>query len=87
MLQVLVVAVLVAGCFFYAAWALMPASARKRIAALLLARPLPAFMAEALRPHAAGASGCGCAGCDRSAKPKAARSGATPITFHPRRQR
>jgi hypothetical protein len=87
MLQALVVAVLVAGCFFYAVWTLMPASARKRIATLLLERPLPAFVAEALRPHAAGASGCGCAGCDLSAKPKAARSGATPITFHRRRQR
>ena len=87
MLQALVVAVLVAGCFLYAAWALMPASARKRIATLLLARPLPAFVAEALRPHAAGASGCGCAGCELSAKPKAVGPRATPITIHQRRQR
>jgi hypothetical protein len=87
MLQALVVAVLVAGCLFYAVWTLMPASARRRIATILLARPLPGFVADALRPYTSSASGCGCDGCNRSSRPGAAPSGATPITFHRRRQR
>jgi uncharacterized membrane protein YccC len=89
MLQALIVAVLVACCFVYAAWALIPAAARKWLASRLLERKLPAFLAEALRPYATAASGCSCDGCDRSGKvaPRAAASGSKPITFHPRRQR
>jgi hypothetical protein len=86
-LQIMIVAAVVGCCFVYAAWALMPASARRWIAAGLLERRIPAFVAEALRPYASASSGCGCDGCDRSAKPKAGRAAATPITFHPRRQR
>ncbi len=87
MLQVLIVAVLVACCFVYAAWVLLPASARRWVAARLLERRLPAFVAAALRPYASAASGCGCDGCDRSTTAKTARPAAAPITLHPRRQR
>jgi hypothetical protein len=88
MLQILIVAVVVACCFVYAAWALIPAAARKWVASSLLERRLPAFLADALRPYATAASGCGCDGCDRSGKAaSAAASGSKPITFHPRRQR
>jgi hypothetical protein len=86
-LQILIVAAVVACCFFYAAWTLMPAPARRWIAARLLERRLPAFVAEALGPYASASSSCACDGCDRSAKTKTDRPAATPITFHPRRQR
>jgi hypothetical protein len=87
MLQILIVALLVAFCAFYAVWTLMPAAARKWVASVLLERPLPAFVAERLRGYTSAASGCGCDGCDRSVKSSTATSGATPITFHRRRQR
>jgi len=87
MLQIAIVAVIVTLCFGYAGWTLMPAPARKSIASALLARPLPGFLADRLRPYATDASGCGCDGCDRAAEPKAAKPVAATITFHPRRQR
>ena len=88
MLQALIVALVVACCFVYAAWALMPAAARRWVASSLLERPLPVFLADALRPYATAASGCGCDGCDRSGKvAPATASGSQPIMFHPRRQR
>jgi uncharacterized membrane protein YccC len=88
MLQILIVAVVVACCFVYAAWALSPATARKWMASRLLERRLPAFLADALRPYATAASGCSCDGCDRSGKAAPATASASkPITFHPRRQR
>ena len=91
MVQTVVVAFLVAGCAVYAAWALMPAAARRGIALALLKRPLPGVAARFLRRHAEAASGCGCDGCDRnvgaaptpSARPPA--EGA-PLVFHPRRR-
>ena len=87
MLQILIVAVLVACCFAYAAWALIPAAARKWVASRLLERRLPGFLADALRPYATAASGCSCDGCDQSAKAAPAAPAVKTITFHPRRQR
>jgi uncharacterized protein DUF6587 len=85
--QILIVTLVVACCFVYAAWALLPASARRWVATRLLERQLPDFVAAALRPYASAASGCGCDGCDRSAASKPPRLEAMPVTFHPRRQR
>jgi len=91
MLQTAVVALLVAGCAVYAAWALLPATARRGIARALLKRPLPGFAARFLRRHAEASSGCGCDGCDRNvaAPPPAERPPAegAPLVFHPRRKR
>ena len=86
MLQTLVVALLVVGCAVYATWTLLPrAAARHRRAAAeaAAARRRRRF----LRRHAAAASGCGCDGCDRNARPaagarflrKARRSSSTPV--------
>ncbi len=88
MLQILVVALLVTWCAFYALWTLMPSAAKKRIAVTLLRYRLPAALADPLRRHASATSGCGCDGCDRAPKPAhPASSGDKPITFHPRRLR
>ena len=91
MLQTAIVALLVAGCAVYAAWALLPAAARRAVAVALLKRPLPAFAARFLRRHADAASGCGCDGCDRNvASPPAAGAPpgeGAPLVFHPRRKR
>ena len=90
-MQTIVVALLVAGCAVYAAWALMPAAARRGVAVALLKRPLPGGAARFLRRHAEAASGCGCDGCDRNvgaAPPPADRLPAegVPLVFHPRRK-
>jgi len=89
--QTIVVALLVAGCAVYAAWALMPAAARRGVAVALLKRPLPGLAARFLRRHAESASGCGCDGCDRNVGTAAAPSArppaeGAPLVFHPRRR-
>jgi hypothetical protein len=81
-LQELVVAVLVVACSAYAAWTLMPASARRGIAVTLLKLPLPAAFGLRLRKHAVASSGCGCDGCDRSPAAKAHAGAVQPLTFH-----
>jgi hypothetical protein len=90
--QWVVVAVLVGGCAAYAAWTLMPAAARRRLATAAVMRHWP--VERFWRRHAQAASGCGCDGCDAAPlakRPGAAASGgrdsgeARPITFHPRR--
>jgi hypothetical protein len=86
MLQILIVAVIVAACFLYAAWTLLPAAARRRIAVSALKWPLPQSAAAFMRKHASAAGGCACDGCDQGAAgtPKAATQ---PIRFHPRVRR
>lgn len=83
LVQDISVVLIVIGCAFYAAWTLMPAAARRRIALALLAYPLPGSMDAAMRRHATAASGCGCDGCDKSPV-KPALAAAQPIRFHPR---
>ena len=87
-LQTLAVACIVGACLAYAVWTLMPAAARRRGAAALLAVPWwPAAIAARLRKAAQRASsGCGCDGCDASSAPPTAR-GVRPVTFHPRPRR
>ena len=86
-LQILVVALLVPGCTFYAAWKLMPANARRSLATVMLRVPhLPGRLEAGLRKNAQAAAGCGCDGCDRAERKPAAKAAASqPITFHPRR--
>ena len=90
MAQTIVVALLVAACALYAVWTLMPAAARRKLAAAAL--PEPPGVRRFLRPYAKADSGCGCSGCDRAEKPgkpvaPSSASGTTvaPITFHKRR--
>ena len=64
--QALVVAPVVAACFVYAAWSLMPGTLRRRLAIALMRMPwvgqIPFVVRAAQKPL-----GCGCDGCDRSA--------------------
>ena len=85
-MQTLIVALLVLGCSVYAAWALMPAAARRAIALSLLKLPLPNALTLTLRKAATVASGCGCDGCDR-APAKAAPKAPQVVAFHPRTRR
>ena len=87
--QHVAVAFLVVACSTYAAWSLMPASARRGIAVSLLKLPLPAAIATRLRKLAVAPSGCGCDGCDRSTAAKPTVGAVQPLTFHrpaPRRR-
>jgi len=81
LLQNLIVALLVAGCAVYAAWTLMPATARRGIATSLLKLPLPAALELKMRRAATVSSGCGCDGCDH-APAKTARAAPQVVTFH-----
>ena len=82
-MQILIVALLVSACLVYAAWTLMPAAARRAIAASLLKLPLPATLALRMRRAATVTSGCGCDGCDH-APTKTASKASQRVTFHPR---
>ena len=82
-MQALIVAMLVIGCTAYAAWTLMPAAARRALAASLLNLPLPNALAAKMRKAAIVSSGCGCDGCDR-APVKASPKAEQVVTFHPR---
>lgn len=66
-LQMLVVALVVAGSLVYAAWSLMPQTLRRRLAAWLLRLPVPARWRAPLHKAAQAPGRCGaCRGCDRS---------------------
>lgn len=88
-MQTLIVAVLVGACSVYALWALMPSGARRALATTLLRTPrLPRRIEAHLQKSVQGASGCGCAGCDRPDKtPAAPTPGSQTITFHQRARR
>jgi hypothetical protein len=69
--QSLIVALIVASCFAYAAWTLMPAGWRRTLARAVARWPLAARQAwvqKALKP--AGACG-GCDSCDSGSTPPA----------------
>ncbi|HZV92805.1 MAG TPA: hypothetical protein VFF72_06275 [Caldimonas sp.] len=88
-MQFLIVALVVAGCFGYAAWTLMPSPARRWMARHMATWPLPARVLAKLRRQAESSGGCSCDGCDKSAHAKtktAARPPVAPVTFHPRRR-
>jgi hypothetical protein len=85
--QIVVVALLVAGCTVYAVWTLMPASGRRATARTLLKLPLPAALAARLQKHLVADSGCGCDGCDQGTKKKPAPGSTQPIRLHRRVKR
>jgi len=88
-LQTLIVALIVPGCVFYAAWKLMPATLRQSLAVSILRLPhLPSPIEATLQKAAQKASGCGCDGCDRSPSHPTSKMNAKaaqqPIVFHSR---
>ena len=63
--------VLVAASFAYAAWSLMPALWRRKLAGAMLQWPLPAWARGRLSRVTAGGA-CQCDGCDQSSTSPAA---------------
>ncbi|NDP38421.1 MAG: hypothetical protein GZ093_06675 [Rhodoferax sp.] len=93
-LQSLIVWLLVAGSFVYAAWSLLPQAARRILAQGLLRWPLPRALAQFLRQAARAQAGCNCSACDhapanvrKAGKPGPADAApAQPLVFHPRKR-
>lgn len=92
--QSVMVGVVVAGSFVYAAWSLMPRAARRALAQGLLRWPMPRSLTILLRQAAQAQAGCNCSGCDRApsnikkrGKLSVAQAAATqPLVFHPRKR-
>ena len=84
--QILVVAMIVAGCTAYVAWTLMPAAARRAIAEAALRLSLPTLLAKPFLKAIKPASGCG--GCDNcGATATAPRPALQSVKFHARPRR
>ncbi len=66
--QALLVIPLVAACSGHAAWALLPAAGRRKVAIALARVPWFGRLRAVVRA-AAPPSGCGCDGCDRATPP------------------
>ena len=89
-LQILIVALVVAGSFVYAAWSLMPQVLRRVLAAQLLRLPVPARWRVALRRAAQTSGGCNCSGCPGARRQGVSKSlaeptspaAAQPLIFH-----
>jgi hypothetical protein len=80
-LQNLVVAMIVAACFAYAGWSLMPRAWRPPLAAAL--RRLPGLGRwSALQPGAQG--GGACSGCDSACQPVPPQDAPKPVKFYRR---
>lgn len=83
--QSVIVALLVAGSFAYAAWTLLPQVVRRALASGLLRLPLPGRWRTHLQTVArAAAGGCGCSGCDALPAPAGKPQN---VMFHPRSKR
>ena len=90
-LQSLIVFIVVACCFVYAAWTLLPQVARRAAARSLLRLPLPRSLASTLQTAASASASCHCSGCDRATgkpgrKSKAVTSDVQPLVFHTRKR-
>ncbi|MDD5334774.1 MAG: hypothetical protein PHS32_13650 [Rhodoferax sp.] len=85
-LQSLIVFAVVAGCFGYTAWSLLPQAACRALAKGLLRLPLPPSLVSILENTASAAAGCQCSGCDQ-AQPKASPSATQALVFYPRKRR
>ena len=72
MVQQMIVGLIVAGCGVYAAWTLMPASARRSLAMRALKLSLPEFARKPLQRALKPAGACG--GCDGCGDEKAAKT-------------
>jgi hypothetical protein len=64
-LQSLIVFVVVACCFGYAGWTLLPQLARRAMAKSLLRLPLHASLRLSLERAASASDGCHCSSCDQ----------------------
>jgi len=89
-LQSLIVFVVVACCFGYAGWTLLPQVARRAMAKNLLHLPLHASLRLGLEKAASASGACHCSGCEqgsikREAQQKAVPNPAQPLVFHPRK--
>jgi hypothetical protein len=67
--QTLVVAALVAGCFVYVVWVLMPQALRRSVAVVLTRQSILARWAPLRRAANQSDTGCSCDGCDKGTKP------------------
>ena len=89
-LQILIVSLVVAGSFIYAAWSLMPQVFRRVLAAQLLRLPVPARWRVALRRAAQTSGGCNCSGCPGAPRQGVSKNrvdptspaAAQPLIFH-----
>jgi len=81
MVQQMIVGLIVMGCGIYAAWTLMPASARRSLATRALKLSLPEFVRKPMQRALKPAGACG--GCDScgDAKP-ATDAGVKPVRIH-----
>lgn len=79
--QTAITGLLVLLCSVYAAWALMPSAARRRLALRLLRLNLPQPLLKPLREAAASGTACGCSGCDRAA-PAIDTKTVQPVKIH-----
>jgi len=85
-LQSLLVALIVAACAVYAAWALLPSGARRHVARATLRLRLPAALAAPLQRALQRGGGCVCDGCEHGAA-RAPAATTQPLRFHPRIRR
>ncbi|MEI7515024.1 MAG: DUF6587 family protein [Betaproteobacteria bacterium] len=86
-LQFVIVVLLVALSFTYAAWTLMPQALRVPVAKGLLRLALPTWWRLRLLSAAQASTGCGCSGCDKAPSPQTRAVPAQPLVFHPRKPR
>jgi len=83
-MQNLIVALIVAGCTVYAAWALMPSALRRALALRIQHWPWPQFVGRHVRRAAQAPTGCGCDGCDAKPAQQAGEPGTKTIQIHRR---
>lgn len=76
-LQSVLVFLVVACCFVYAAWTLMPQSVRRGLANGMLRWPLPPVLRTIVQRGARSSGSCHCDGCDRAPPERA-------LVFHPK---
>ncbi len=70
-LQSALVFMVVAACFVYALWTLMPQTGRSSLSRRLLRWPLPKMLRTVVQRSAGRSGGCHCDGCDRAAPERA----------------
>lgn len=86
----LLVFALVAACFVYAAWQLLPQTIRRTLASALARLPLPARVGRYLIQAAQSVGACNCSGCGsamvkRSSSQKTGQPAAQVLVFHRRK--
>lgn len=84
--QSLIVFFVVACCFVYAAWTLMPQAVRRAMVKGLLRLPLPPPWRPGLQQAASAATACHCSGCDHEPRKESSSSTVHVLIFHPRKR-